>query len=267
MNLYQHSGKIGYAPILLLVAGIPLLLILALIYAYINVYNPIGGYITFLIILGYSFACGFGIALLLKYGKTRSRMFCLVSGLIGSFLSLYFAWAFFLYALLHRVGASEVGVLDILLNPFAVWTMITKINETGWFTIKGATPSGIFLWILWGIEAVVILSIVTLLGSVAIDDEMFCEKCGTWCEISETKHLKIPAELASSEANDIDPLMLGNLENAESINARPVIQADRLKCKNCVNYSGWKYKVVSTEIDKDGNEKDKTDNITGIVMA
>jgi hypothetical protein len=34
MNLYQHSGKFGYAPVLLPVAGIPLLLILALVYAY-----------------------------------------------------------------------------------------------------------------------------------------------------------------------------------------------------------------------------------------
>jgi hypothetical protein len=44
MNLYQHSGKVGYSPFLLLGAGIPLLLILACIYGYINVYNPIGGY-------------------------------------------------------------------------------------------------------------------------------------------------------------------------------------------------------------------------------
>ncbi|MEP6901387.1 MAG: hypothetical protein ABJA66_06525 [Actinomycetota bacterium] len=267
MNLYQHSGKIGYAPILLFGAGIPLLLILALIYAYINVYNPIGGYITFLIILGYGFACGFAISILLKFGKTRSKMFCFIGGLVGAFLSLYFAWSFFLYALVHRFGVADVGMLDIILNPFAVWALINEINKTGWFTIKGGTPSGIFLWFLWGIEAVTILLIVTLIGSSAIDDEMFCEKCGKWCDVSETKHLKIPIEHASSKASAINPLMLGNLENAESINARPVIKAEQLKCSNCINYSGWRYKIVSSEIDKDGNEKDKTDNISGIVMA
>jgi hypothetical protein len=96
---------------------------------------------------------------------------------------------------------------------------------------------------------------------------MFCEKCNVWCSVAETKHLKIPPELAAANAGDINPLTLDNLENAESINARPVITAERLKCTNCINYSGWKYKVLSTEIDKDGNEKDKTDNIPGIVVA
>lgn len=267
MYLYQHSGKLGLGPILLPAAGIPLLLILALIYAYINVYNPIGGYITLLIILGYAFVCGLVIATLLKLGKVRNSRFCFVSAVVGGLLSLYFAWVFFLYVLAHRFDLMEVGVLQLLFNPFAVLSVMNEINKTGWFSIKGATPSGIFLWILWLIEAGIILGVVTLAGSAAVDDEMFCEKCDRWCEVAETKHLKIPPGLASTKASDINPLTFGNLEDADNINARPAIQAERLKCSNCVDYSGWKFKVISTEIDKDGNEKDKTDNIPGIVLA
>ena len=267
MNLYQHSGKVGFAPVLLPLAGIPLLLILALVYAYINVYNPIGGYITFLIILGYAFACGFVVAALLKFGKCRSKTFCFIGAGIAAFLSLYFAWAFFLYALAHRVGFMEVGMLDLLLNPFAVWAVINEINATGWFTIKGATPSGIFLWFLWGIEAVAIFLVVAAVGNGAIEDEMFCEKCNAWCDVSETRHLKIPEQLASSKASDINALTLRSLEAAENSTTRPAIQAELIKCPHCPGSAGWKYKLVSTEIDKDGNEKDKLDNIPGIVMA
>jgi hypothetical protein len=267
MNLYQHSGKIGLSPLLLLVAGIPLLLILACIYGYINVYNPIGGYVTFLIILGYAFACGFVVNILLKYGKCRNKTLCFVSGAVGGLLSLYFAWVFFLYVLTHRFTDMNVGILQIIFSPLMMWDMIASINESGWFTIKGATPSGIVLWIFWLIEAVTILFVAMLIGSFAIDDEMFCEKCGKWCDLSETKHLKIPPEIASTKAGDINPLTLNNLENAESITARPVIKAELLKCANCINYSGWKYKVVSSEIDKDGNEKDTTNNIPGIVLT
>src|SRR6187549_1356813 len=132
MNLYQHSGKLGYSPVLLPLAGIPLLLILACIYGYINVYNPIGGYITFLIVLGYAFACGFVVAALLKFGKARSKTFCLIGGAVGAVLSLYFAWAFFLYALVHRFGVADAGIFEILLSPLASWELITEINKTGW---------------------------------------------------------------------------------------------------------------------------------------
>jgi len=267
MNLYQHSGKLGYAPVLLPVAGIPLLLILALVYAYINVYNPIGGYITFLIILGYAFACGFVIATLLKLSKCRSTTFCYISAAIGAILSLYFAWAFFLYALAHRFGFMEVGALSLLFNPLAVWEIAGEINATGWFSIKGATPSGIFLWILWGIEAVVILFAVLAIAGDGIADEMFCERCETWCDISETKHLKIPEQLAATKAANINALTLRALESAENSTLRPAIQARLISCPTCRRFAGWKYKLVSTEIDKDGNEKDKLDNIPGIVMA
>jgi hypothetical protein len=267
MNLYQHSGKFGYAPVLLPVAGIPLLLILALIYAYINVYNPIGGYLTFLIILGYAFACGFVVAALLKFSKCRNHTLCLIGAGAGAVLSLYFAWAFFLYALAHRFGFMEVGLLDMLLNPFAVWGIANEINATGWFSIKGATPSGIFLWVLWSIEAVTILVVVALVGSAAIDGEMFCERCNAWCDVSETKHLKMPEQLAAAKPGDINALALRNLEAAENGTTRPAIQAELINCQTCRSYAGWRYKLVSTEIDKDGNEKDKLDDIPGIAMA
>jgi hypothetical protein len=267
MNLYQHSGKLGYAPILLPVAGIPILLILACIYAYINVYNPIGGYITFLIILGYAALSGFVIALLLKFGKCRSNLFCYAAALTGSLLTLYFAWAFFLYALLHRFGTVEIGILDIFINPFGMLNLISEINRTGWFTIKGATPSGIFLWILWGIEAATILLVPFFIGIAAIDDEMFCEKCSSWADVTETKFLKIPKELETKKASDINALTLNNLEPLENSTARPAIQAKLIKCPTCTTCTGWKYKIVSTEIDKDGKETDKLDNISGIVMA
>jgi hypothetical protein len=225
------------------------------------------GYLTFLIILGYAFACGLVVSLLLKFGKSRSKTFCYIGGVIGGLLSLYFAWVLFLYALMHRFTAINLGLPDLFLSPLMMLDLIRSINETGWFSIKGGTPSGIFLWLLWAIEAVTILVVVTLVGSGAIDDEMFCEKCGKWCDISETKHLKVPKEHGGSKASAIDPRMFAALENAESAGQRPVLKAELLKCGNCINYAGWRYKLVDTEIDKDGNEKDKTNTIPGIVMA
>jgi hypothetical protein len=266
MNLYQYSGKVGYSPVLLLLVALPLMAVFGGIYAYITVYNPIAGYLTVLIMIGYIFLCGLAVSMLLKLGKCRSKTFCFVGGLIGSLFSLYFAWLFFLYALLHRFEYLEVGLLDILLSPSEMWNTILEINRTGWFKIKGGTPSGIVLWIFWGIEALAILLGVTLIGSSAIDDEMFCEKCSVWCDVTESKYLKMPTEIASSKAKDINPLTLNSLENAES-NVRPTIQAELIKCPNCINYAGWRYKVVSSEIDKDGNEKDSTATIPGIVLT
>lgn len=266
MNLYQHSGKIGNSPLLLLFVAVPLLIILSCIYGYITVYNPIAGYLTFLIMIGYVFLCGLVVSMLLKAGKCRSKTFCLLGGIAAGLFSLYFAWLFFLYALLHRFDFMEIGFLDILLSPSAMLTTILEINKTGWFTIKSATPSGILLWIFWGIEALTVVLGVTIIGSSAIDDEMFCEKCGVWCDISETKNLKLPENLADQKANDINPLTIKNLEDSDG-SAKPLIQAELLKCSHCTTYKGWRYKKISSEIDKNGDEKDKSEIIPGIVLT
>jgi len=59
---------------------------------------------------------------------------------------------------------------------------------------------------------------------------------------------------------------LGNLETVDAT-VRPSFKGERLKCNNCINYSGWRYKVITSEIDKDGNEKDSSETIPGIVLA
>jgi hypothetical protein len=249
------------------IGGIPLLLLLACIYAYISVYNPIGGYITFLIILGYAFACGIGLGLLLKFSKCRNTAFCWITGVIGGLLSVYFAWSFFLFVLLNRLESDAPGFLDVAFSPIIAWNLITEINQTGWFSIKSLTPSGILLWILWGIEAGTIFFVTLLLSTQAIENEMFCEKCRIWCKITQTKYLKIPTEIASLEASEISILSMNNLKHEENTTTRPSIKAELVKCPTCINYAGWKYSVVKTEIDKNGDEKDRVTSISGISMA
>jgi hypothetical protein len=267
MNIYQHSGKIGYGLVILPIGGIPILLLLACIYAYISVYNPIGGYITFLIILGYALACGIGIGLLLKFSKCRNTAFCWITGVIGGLLSVYFAWSFFLFVLLNRLESDAPGFLDVTLSPLIAWNLIIEINQTGWFSIKGSTPSGIFLWILWGIEAGTIFFVTLFPASQAIENEMFCEKCNIWCNVTQTKYLTIPTEIAALEASEISILSMNNLKHEENISTRPAIKAELVKCPPCINYAGWKYSMVKTEIDKNGNEKDSLKSISGISMA
>ena len=85
-SIYRHSGKIGYSPFLLLLAGVPLLIVLSYIYAYVFIYNPFV-YITFVAIGGYAFAVGCVIALLGKAGKCRNKLFLTVSGFFGGLLT------------------------------------------------------------------------------------------------------------------------------------------------------------------------------------
>lgn len=267
MKIYQHSGKYGFAPALFLAVGIPLLFILSVLYSYITLYNPIAGYLTLLILAGYVFISGAGISFLLKYGKSRNKTFVIAASVIGGLLALYFAWVIFLYALTNRLGGGGANFLGLLLDPFAVWNAMVLINKTGWYKIFGTTPSGVVLWIMWGIEAVVIVLGIAFIGSLAIDDEMFCEQCDTWCEVSETKHLKVPPEHIPTKASGINVLTLNSLETAESTTTRPVITAELLKCQTCPTCKGWRYKFVDSEIDDDGNEKDKAVTIPGIVAA
>lgn len=266
MNFYQHSGKVGYSPIFLLAAGIPLMVVLSCIYAYITDYNPIAGYLTFLILAGYALANGYLISTLARYGKCRSKTLLIAAGVVGGLISVYFSWLFFIYVLSHRAGYDDVGILDILVNPSEMWEAIKSINESGWFTIKGSTPSGIVLWIFWGIEALSIVVGAVFMTAFSIDDEMFCEKCNAWCNVAETKYLKTPEKFTNSKARNINPTMLADLETGD-LAARPIIKSELLKCGSCINYSGWRYKLISSEADKKGDEKDKLESIPGIVMA
>ena len=188
MTVYKHSGELGplglLAPVFTALAAV----LLGLVYAYIDVWSPIAGYISLLFVAGFGIGLLFAVTLVGKAVKCRNATFMTLVGLFTGVVALYASWAFFAYALLSRYDDTfEASMADVFLSPGAVWAMAQQINETGWYTIKGMTPSGGVLWAFWGVEALIIVGASVMGGVVALSGEVFCERCSTWCEDSEVQ--------------------------------------------------------------------------------
>lgn len=178
---YRPSGRapmvgIGFGALGGSLGGIAL----AVAYAYLILYLPIAGYITFLIALAFGALTGLATGYSLRHGSVRSPMVGFGVGAGVAIVAFYASWVVWIYGLLHRADI-DASFTTLLLHPGTLWNSIVAVNGVGAWTIKGATPTGIVLWILWGCEAVLILGPAVFLAAFPLSDP-FCERCERWCE-------------------------------------------------------------------------------------
>ena len=175
---YQPSGRVSPLVLPLLALALPASALLATVYSYVTLYLPIIGYFTVLLTLGLGFGVGAITVAALQRGKVRSRLFAVVASLGLGLFTTWAMWVTWGYALLQQ-GDSQVP-LFVLLWPPALWQLISNVNETGAWSLKGATPTGAFLWVLWAIEAALLVGIPVVMG-LTVAEAPYCEHCETWC--------------------------------------------------------------------------------------
>jgi hypothetical protein len=265
VSTYAHSGKLGSLPMLFAIAGIPTILIMSVIYAYLDVYIPIGGYVTLLLVIGFAAGIGMAIAVIGKMSKCRNQAAMVLFGAIGGLIAIWASWTVFVYALVAKEPGSSVTLSFFLFHPGNTWEMIERINEHGWFTIRKMTPSGAGLWMLWAIEAGAIILGSVHLAKSAIVNEMFCEKCTTWCQGVETKYLQITDEQKGKKVGRIDAAGLLYLQPIPA-KIFPCIQADLLQCPQCKTSIGLRYSRLTETVDKKGERSQKAEVVPGIVI-
>ncbi len=263
LHLYEHSGQNGRAWLMVPLLGLPLLALASAAYSYIAVYIPIAGILTILILGGYVFATGLTLSMLGKVAKCRSRGTMLLLGLGGGLVSLWLAWVFFLYAMINRTDGASVELMELILNPGVMWTVICGIGDNGWYTISTFTPSGVVLWAFWTIETLIIVGGATLIAPTGIDNEMFCEACDRWCAVKETKHLKIEGDLTRAKVEAIDVQQLFTLPKSDA-KILPSIRMELLECPSCAKNRGLRFVRLIKEVDKDGKVTEKSETLPGI---
>jgi hypothetical protein len=267
--VYAHSGKVGLGPVLVPAIGLPAALLFALVYAYVDAYSPIAGWVSILFVVGFAVALGFTLSFIGSLAKVRSAGFMMSAGLLIGLFALYASWAAFEVAILNK-GENAIegapGYLELLAEPGTVWRIASLINETGWYTIKSATPSGAVLWIFWAIEAAIVVGGAALISTAGIADEVFCEPCNRWCADSAKKpSLGIPQEEAALEAlKHGDAATIAELEKLpRSASGEPVHLLVELKrCDGCSNTATFQLKVVTRGVDKEGKPTTETAAIT-----
>ncbi|MGI4884569.1 MAG: hypothetical protein ACRYFR_06380 [Janthinobacterium lividum] len=208
---YQPSNKMPLGgAVLFLLGGAAAAAVLALVYVYAIWYIPFI-YVNFVLCLGFGLLLGAGLAGLARAGKLRSPRgvggLAAAVGLVavylewGAYLTLFFgteapapgapstAAHLFSTSGLHVASTSfSPGLFaTILSHPAGMWNAMRQINETGTWSLRGATPSGLLLWAIWLVEALVIVGGAYLLAATQAH-EPFSEATNAWAAEETLAH-------------------------------------------------------------------------------
>ncbi len=264
---YKHSGAIGPAGFIVPVFGIIITILFSYAYAYASVYSPIGGVITVILLIVFAVGTGFFLSVVGYAAKCRNAWFMHAMGFLTSIFALYTSWVVFVFVLMRQNGDFEqVGIQELFFAPDSLWELMQSINSTGWYSIRDATPSGTFLWIIWGIEALVIIVAITYLASASLDSAIFCEDCSQWSKTLSSFHLA-----PTDDISFLEKLMAGETEILAELDANhetlfPRITVDLYSCGGCTETNGYKLRVVTLEVDKDGKTNEDSEDLTGLFL-
>lgn len=268
VSYYQHSGRVTLHSFLLPALGLVLAFVGALIYSLGVVYIPIAGFVSLALLVGYAALLGFGMGRLVKLTKCRNMGYLYLMAILVGIFGYYFQWVVFVSALIGQMeygpGLLE-GITTLLINPSELWALILSINATGWYSIHGYTPKEFFLWVLWAIEAVVILVAPVLFAPSFIAREVFCETCGEWNRVESAERKAIPPGEEYLEPEQVDIESLYFLPAATE-DANPYYLLETLHCPLCKTKQGLRASRVTHGQDDKGNPTVETKDIPKIIQ-
>ena len=171
-RFYQPSGTIPITGMVLVpLLGIPVAVLLAGVYGALEAINPFI-YISFLGTLGVGFGVGITVNFLSYMTAVRNSVFTLLNGLALGVLAIYVSWVFSIWAY------SEFELM--MWSPVELMAAIEFGSENGLWSIFGYTPTGWVIYLVWLIEAGIIVLLAASSTSGNLDP--YCEDCGCWAE-------------------------------------------------------------------------------------
>lgn len=254
LETYEPSGGTGLAPIVIPIGGAIAAFVLAAVYAYLNLYIPIAGYITILFVIGYAVGVGLAVGYLARLSHCRNRTVLTVTSLVVALFAIYFDWFWFEYVLFTKEIEEPVPGLfsELLFDPGAVGDIASEIAAEGWYTVRNWTPSGTVLWLFWGIEVLIILGGVYFLAQTIGDERVYCERCRSWVPAETEKLLAMPEVAVDREhARRGNPEVLSETPTASS-HVAPRLELDVSDCTGCNDLHVLQvYQVTRDEKGKD----------------
>ena len=258
---YKHSGAIGLmGPVYMLVFGVVSAVILGAIYAYLIYYIPFI-YLNFFFTLGCGGIVGYLVGLGAKLGKTRNPTVVVLIGLIVGLLASYVGWVVWLYALTEHQA--------LLLMPNELLQFLGLIAVDGVWSLFGWTPTGMALYAVWALEAIMIVGLCATLAWTVVNMP-FCERCNKWIEAEESIGPLAPianpdelkAQLERGDYTFFDSLKKNT--DAESSHAKVSIR----HCPGCLQAFFLSVKSVAVKLDSDKKkEEEETTIIENLIIS
>ena len=183
----------------LLVALVTILPVVALagaVYAIIDIYLPMLRFAKLVLVLamglmaGFAFGVGALTGKMLMWARVRNLAMVWVVAALAALVAWYVAWVTWEWHLFTQYEPQIPKarfLLALLIRPRGVWLLATEINRVGTFGIGSGDDliRGPFLWVLWAIEAAVVLGAATWVPVRMVRGRAFCERCQKWGRIRQ----------------------------------------------------------------------------------
>jgi hypothetical protein len=257
LQAYRRSGKYPLPGLLLpvvaaVVVGVPL----GLVYAYLIKWIPFA-IVNVLITGSYGFVFGWVTKQMVKAGRVRHAGLAALCGLGAGLIGLYFEWS----GHLHTLTKDAPWVFA----PDEIWRGMQVLFKEGSWSLRGNNNNvtGFRLVLFWLIEAGIIVVLAVLMPSAFVASTPFCEQSRCWLD----EERKIDTLAAFSDLTQLDALRAGDLM---PLTLAPPKAADATEFTRLLLKRSPKCRVfftlcvenVKTEIDDEGDRKEKTRDLT-----
>ena len=230
-DTYQPSGRFSFLSLPLLLAGVAAAIALAYVYYLALHFIPLI-YISFLVTAGMGIALGFAGVTIVKTGKVRNQAVALLIGLLLLLSGLGAKFYFQYQQMIGEAVEMTLQVPDARDQPRELVEQVVRQNlsfmdhirirvQTGWNIGRrggGAPASGVFVWIVWLLEALII-GWLSISGPLEHASVPFSEKTDQWADEEEMVML-LPIT---------DEQMVASIQSAASVDdllSFPIPQTD-----------------------------------------
>ena len=152
-------------------------------------------------------AVGYGLV----WGKVRNQPIAVALTSTVSVLALYMSWAEWVSLTLESEHLETINWLKLAARPGLLWSLICAINQDGTWSL-GSDPvtKGTTLWVVWIVEAALVIGLALSIQKAILGLHAFCERCERWCSRGAKIPLARPQNLTQLklqlEANDLRTL-------------------------------------------------------------
>ena len=187
---YRNSGRTPIVRLFLaLLTILPAVAIAGGVYALIAAHLPMLRFAKLVLILaallmaGFAFAIGGLTGKMLMWARVRNLAMVWIVAVLAAVVAWYVSWVTWEW---HMFTQAEPDIpkipflFGLFIRPRAVWSFANAINRVGTFGLKNDTIKGPFLWILWLIEAGVVLGVASIVPYRMVRRLAFCESCQKW---------------------------------------------------------------------------------------
>ena len=188
---YKPSGKIPVKGIFIsLITAFILTVMLSIVYIALQWFIPFI-YLNFFIAVGLGLGVGGSVFIAIGLGKIRNTKYDHLLAGISGLLAWYSQWTLFVSLMYEAEGSTGggmwvrssfnlTGFWRVFTHPDILFQAMLNLNNAGTFTLKHNTVSGTLLWVVWAIEALIIIAVPIVFSISGRATTPFSEQNDQW---------------------------------------------------------------------------------------